>query len=338
MTSRYLKRKITPVDPLAVRSPNDLVTALAGCSFQGRALSFALDVWEAMARDKECIRAMSLAGAMVPAGMGLVVVRLIEAGLLDAIICTGATLSHDLCNIVDQEEQAHFVGYEHEDDVALRDEEINRIYDTYLPETAFRRAEDTVAKLLPELQYDNEAGGALIIRTTAFCAQLGARLNGRGILTAAAQNGVPIFVPAISDSELGLDVLAAGGRGVLGKGRKVVFDTMADIETYGHLIVEGPNRTGLVTVGGGVPRNWAQQIYPYLNMKAETARRVADGYHYGVRITTDRPEFGGLSGCTISESKSWGKYENEAVEASVVCDATIALPLLASALLERLKG
>ena len=114
-----------------------------------------------------------------------------------------------------------------------------------------------------------------------------------------------------------------------------MFDTIGDVENYGALIMAA-NRAGLVTIGGGVPRNWAQQIYPYLNMKTRKEKAEAEGYHYGVRITTDRPEFGGLSGCTISESKSWGKYESEAVEASVVCDATIALPILTSGLFERL--
>ena len=103
-------------------------------------------------------------------------------------------------------------------------------------------------------------------------------------------------------------------------------------------MVVGKPKAGLVSIGGGVPRNWAQQVYPYLNMKVKDRRVKAEGYHYGVRITTDRPEFGGLSGCTISESKSWGKYETRAVEASLICDATIALPLLTSALLQRLKA
>lgn len=336
MTEHHLQQKIRPIDPLAVRTTSEFVGALSGCSFQGRALSFALEVWEAMCRDKECIRVISLAGAMVPAGMGTVVIRLMEAGLIDAVICTGATLSHDLCNIVAQDEQAHFVGHEHEDDEVLRAEEINRIYDTFLPESAFRSAEQRLAALLPDLQYDSVSGGLLTIKTCHFMAQVGARLKGTGLLTVAARKGIPVFVPAISDSELGLDVLAANVKGALGTGRRVVFDTLGDVDEFSRMIAGGPERAGLVTVGGGVPRNWAQQVYPYINMKAKTRVDGADGYHYGVRITTDRPEFGGLSGCTISESKSWGKYENEAVEASVVCDATIAFPLLVTALFERL--
>ncbi len=333
--TKALKRKIVPIDPVASGRVCDLVSNLATCSFQGRSLAYALDVWEAMVKDRSCLRVMSLAGAMVPAGMGLVIIRLIEAGLVDVIICTGATLSHDLCNTVAKSEQAHFLGDEFADDEVLRDEAINRIYDTYLPESAFQSAEHAMAGLYDRLTFDHEADGLRSLSTNSFCRQIGLMLPGRSILTAAARHDVAIFVPAISDSEMGLNVVAAGARGELPGGGKIEFSTLRDVEAFAARVA-AKKKAGLVSIGGGVPRNWAQQVYPYLNMKVFDKRVNADGYHYGVRITTDRPEFGGLSGCTISESKSWGKYGKQAVEASVICDATIALPLLSTALLQRL--
>lgn len=333
--TKALKKKIVPIDPVASGRVCDLVSNLATCSFQGRSLAYALDVWEAMVKDRQCLRVMSLAGAMVPAGMGLVIIRLIEAGLVDVIICTGATLSHDLCNTVDKQEQAHYLGDEFADDEVLRDEAINRIYDTYLPEKAFGNAEAALAKLYPKLTFDHAGKDIRSLTTHNFCRQIGLLLPGRSILTAAARHKVAIFVPAISDSELGLNVVAAGARGELPGGGRIDFSTLRDVEDFAAL-VRKKKRAGLVSIGGGVPRNWAQQVYPYLNMKVFDDTVSADGYHYGVRITTDRPEFGGLSGCTISESKSWGKYGKQAVEASVICDATIALPLLSTALLQRL--
>lgn len=333
--SRYLKQKIVPIDPAQTRTTDELVSALGRCSFQGRNLAYALDVWETMVRDKQCFRAISLAGAMVPAGMGRLIIRLIERKLVHAVICTGATLSHDICNTVAQGDQAHFMGNEFEDDLALREESINRIYDTYLSEQGFQAAEKAVIGLLPKLKYDKVEKGISTLPTVSFVRQLGELLPGQSIVTAAARNGVAVYVPAISDSELGLNVVVGNKHGAVGKGRRVVFDTLQDVELFAEQLVKFP-KAGLVSIGGGVPRNWSQQVYPYLNMKVLDKRVKADGYQYGVRITTDRPEFGGLSGCTISESKSWGKYETGAVEASVICDATIALPLLASALLQRL--
>lgn len=334
--SKFLKQKIVPIDPLKTRNVEALVSSLGRCSFQGRALAYALDVWEAMARDRRCVRVMSLAGAMVPAGMGLLVIRLIERRLIDVLVCTGATLSHDLCNTVAPDDQAHYLGDEFADDLALRHDEVNRIYDTYLSERQFVSAEDALLKVLPKVVFPHESPDRRSISTSDFCRQIGRFLPGRSILTAAARHDVTIFVPAISDSELGLNIVTANAERHFGPNRKVEFDTLSDVEAFGELIAAKP-RSGLVSVGGGVPRNWAQQVYPYLNMKVQDERVKAEGYHYGVRITTDRPEFGGLSGCTISESKSWGKYETRAVEASVICDATIALPLLASALFDRLE-
>ncbi len=333
--NEILSKKIRPFDPAAARTANDVITALGDCSFQGRAMARALDVWEMMCRDRECLRVMSLAGAMVPAGMGLIVIRLMEAGLIDVLVPTGAALSHDLCNIAAQDHQAHYVGSEWADDEILRDAAINRIYDTFLPEEGFTQAEDALHALLPDLKYERDEGGVLSITTVDFMRQIGERLKGHGVLTAAARCGVKIFVPAISDSELGMTIVACNQRGTTGLDGRIVFDTLSDVREFAELVRNKP-RAGLVTIGGGVPRNWAQQVYPYLKFKLRDDAIEAEGYHYGVRITTDRPEFGGLSGCTISESKSWGKYETGALETSVVADATIALPLMATALLERL--
>lgn len=331
----FLSRKITPFDPLAAKSADDVLTALKTCSFQGRNMAYALDVWETMCRDKKCFRVLSLAGAMVPGGMGLLIMRLIEKKLVHAIVCTGATMAHDICNTVAQGDQAHYIGDEYEDDLALRNANINRIYDTYLSESGFQAAEKAMIKLLPRLDYDRVEGSVCTISTTSFLRQIGKKLPGRSIVTAAAKHDVAIYVPAISDSELGLNVVVGNKHGAVGKGRKVVFDTLRDVELYAEMLTGFP-KAGLVSIGGGVPRNWAQQVYPYLNMKVYDKRVEAEGYHYGVRITTDRPDFGGMSGCTISESKSWGKYETQAVETSLICDATIALPMLTSALFQRL--
>ncbi|HIE11242.1 MAG TPA: hypothetical protein EYP62_06465 [Kiritimatiellae bacterium] len=330
----YLREKIRSLAPQECTTPDRLVRGLRRCAFQGRALAYAVDVWEAICRDENCLRVISLAGAMVPAGMGELVATLLERGLLDVVVCTGATIAHDLCNICADGRQAHYIGDPFADDVELRELEINRVYDTYVTEAAFYHAEHILDMMLKDLDYERH-GDLRVIPTAEFCRQVGQRLEGRGILTVAARMGVPIFIPAISDSELGLNVVAANERNWFGDGSRLVFDTLADVEHFGRLICGKP-RAGLVSVGGGVPRNWAQQIYPFLNMKTREEKAPATGYQYGVRITTDRPEFGGLSGCTISESKSWGKYEKQAKEATVISDAAIALPLMVSALLERL--
>src|SRR4030095_4484178 len=145
-------------------------------------------------------------------------------------------------------------------------------------------------------------------------------------LRVAADQKVPVFVPAASDSELGIAVAVYRKR----DGIQVGFDEVADIERFAELIRSKP-RCGCVVVGGGVPRNWAQQVFPYLDVLSRSLPDAREfvGYSYGVRTSPHRPEFGGLSGCTFEESKSWGKYAAGARFESVVCDATIALPLIA---------
>ena len=125
-------------------------------------------------------------------------------------------------------------------------------------------------------------------------------------------------------------------------GNYTVSPANSESETFESFeeLVESHPTCGCIVVGGGVPRNWAQQVFPYLDVvhRVKLMDCKFPGFAYGIRLSTDRPEFGGLSGCTFEESKSWGKYREDARFESVVCDATISLPLVATALLERLKA
>jgi len=323
---KFREHKVQPLDPRKIRSLDDLCRALAGCGFQGRKLSRAVDVWEAMAKDPDCLKVLTLAGAMVPAGMGECVNRLLEARVVDVIVSTGANVTHDFVNAV--VDQGHYLGSEYEDDDQLRQHRTNRIFDVYIPEDHYESGEIFLLDLLQKHGIRERR-----FSTAEFTRFLGEHVPGRSILEVAARLEIPIFVPAISDSEIGIALGVYRRR----QGIEVSFDEVRDIELFAQLI-RSHERCGCVVVGGGVPRNWAQQVFPYLDVLSRTAKgeKSFHGYDYGVRISTDRPEFGGLSGCTFEESKSWGKYGAGARFESVVCDATIALPVMAGALLERL--
>jgi deoxyhypusine synthase len=171
---------------------------------------------------------------------------------------------------------------------------------------------------------------------------LGRVTDGRAILKSARARGVPIYVPAFTDSELGLDV-AILNRLRLRKGLpRIPFDPFLDLEDFAARIV-GQERIGIFTIGGGVPRNWAQQVAPYLdilNLRMGTDNPVPR-YRYAVRICPEPVHWGGLSGCTYSEGVSWGKFV-PAVEggrhAEVFADATIAWPILVRAVIERTQA
>lgn len=329
--------RVQPVDVASTPRVSDILRALEDCSFQGRQLAQCLSIWEQMVQDEQCFRVLTIAGALVPAGMGRIFQKLVEEGLVDAIVSTGANVIHEICNAV--YDGAHFLGTPQADDELLRQLRVNRVYDTYIPEAAYEKARNLVRAVLDELVFEVQ-GEVRIIQSWRLIGQLGQRLPRPCFLKTAAERNVPVFIPAFSDSELALDLLLDNlGLGQVPKKAKklgrIVVDTLGDVATFAQCITSRP-RAGVVILGGGVPRNWAQQVFPFLYAQTPGTKSPTRGYAYGVRIATDRPEFGGLSGCTFAESKSWGKYHRAAVFATVVCDATIALPLLVRGLLERL--
>ncbi len=329
----YLGRKIAPLSPRDITGVDDLLRVLGGCSFQGRALSRCLDVLENMARDQECLIVMTLAGAMVPGGMEEVVTQLIEEKIIDALVSTGANISHSMVNHADPENQGHFVGTTAVNDVELYDHHINRIYDTFLPEEGYHKGEmlleAILRKVFDERGIDPAQGWS--VRPSELFRIVGAELDAmgkRGILAAAARHGMPIYCGATSDSEFALNLVKYNLR----NGWRIQLDELSDVDLFAKSLLR-TERCGTMIIGGGVPRNWAQQAWPLLEMTGATERH---GYDRTVRIYTDSPSWGGLSGCTISESVSWGKYTENAIAAEAQCDATIALPLLTVGLFERL--
>ncbi|MCB9830924.1 MAG: deoxyhypusine synthase family protein [Planctomycetes bacterium] len=331
--SKYTERPIIPIDPDRSRSALQILEALGDCSFQGRNLNLALQVLETMYQDEGAGVVLTLAGAMVPAGMGEVVCRLMEKGIIQAIVSTGANISHDLVNAA-KGGHGHYLGDPGADDDELYEHRINRIYDTNLPEENYLAAEKVLEAIWRPIQEAHDAaepGRPLILPPSEVFRRTGAALSEQGrrsIMAVAHETGTPIYCGATSDSEFCLNFARFRYRGWC----NMILDEIDDLFRMGDWI-RAYERRGALIVGGGVPRNWAQQIFPLLDMIDD---QHFPGYDYGVRISTDNVVFGGLSGCTISESKSWGKYGSHARFAEVACDATIALPVLTAALFDRL--
>lgn len=332
----FTSRPVVPIDPKSVRSADEILVALGRCSFQGRSLSIALDVIETMARDEGCGVVLTFAGAMIPAGMGEIVCTLMEKGVIDAIVSTGANVSHDLVNAA-KGGFGHYLGDPAADDAELYRHRINRIYDTNLPEENYGAGERLLDEIWRPVQaaWDAEHGAEapMVLAPSEVFRITGEGLSQRrlrSMLSVAAETGTPVFCGATSDSEFCLNLAKFRHRGWM----RLLIDEQKDLFEMGKWIKSNPRR-GTLVIGGGVPRNWAQQVFPLLDMIEE---EDFHGYDFGVRICTDNVVYGGMSGCTISESKSWGKYGEHARFAEVHCDATIALPLLAVALLERLDA
>jgi deoxyhypusine synthase len=308
-----------PVLPFEVarrRSVKDVLEAMERISFQGRSLASAFRIWRDMlARDAYVF--FGLAGAMVPAGMRKILVFLIENRYIDCLVSTGANLFHDLHETLGRR---HYMVHPTVDDREMRDRGLDRIYDTYAPEREFILTDHYVMDFALSLD------PAEPVTTSRFFALLGERADkdkaDDGILTAAWRHGVPIFCPAIADSSYGIALSVLEQK----RGHKVVLDLVGDVTETARLAAA--RRTGVVYVGGGTPKNFIQQTEVTLALTRGDAR----GHDYAIQITSDSPQWGGLSGCTFEEAQSWGKIALNAKMVTVNCDATIALPLLATAL------
>jgi deoxyhypusine synthase len=289
-------------------------------AFQARNLGLATDIWEAMLRDQATVF-FGLAGAMVPAGMRPLIVYLIENRLIDVIVSTGANLYHDVYESLGFD---HSQGDVNGDDNRLASLRVVRFYDVLAPEHEFARGERFCTEFSLTLDdgrpYTTREYFHLLGKAMAPVAKL------EGILTAAAKHGVPIFCPAFGDSVHGLAV--AEGR--LRTGRRIVFDIVGDVLEMVHLAMTA-NKSAVIYVGGGTPKNFIQQC----GVAGYLFGRDPVGHSYGIQVTMDQPQWGGLSGCTFEEAVSWRKIAPDARFATVNVEATVALPLIVSALAEK---
>ncbi len=280
-------------------------------AYNAGSLWTAANIYERMLRDEEATRFFGLAGAMVPAGMGGIVADLIRRGHIDVLVSTGANLTHDIIEAIGCH---HYHGTAFCSDIELHDQEINRIYDVFLPNEAFVRFEEFLQGV-----YGDLAEGS-VVSISNLLRMIGERLD-TGILATAAKNGVPIYCPAVQDSMIGLQYW------LFSQTHRVVVDAFADMPVLLDRCFTA-KRAGALLVGGGVPKNYILQ----------SMLMTEKGFEYAVQLTGDRPDLGGLSGATLDEARSWGKITDEATAATVYGDATINLPLLVAAVLERLEA
>ena len=329
---------LSPVFPLdlgKVGSIDDLVRAMADTAFTGRQLGEAADVLEAMARDKDCFVVMTLAGAMTVAKQGLIICDLIDKGIVNAVVSTGALMAHGL---VEATGCKHYRYDPKMNDVELYEAGYNRVYDTLEPEQNLDHVEEVMEKVLAGWDANQTMCSYKLNRSIG--AYLAKHTPGRGILKSAYEKNVPVFVPAFTDSELGLDV-ALNNRLRERQGKKrFSFDPFYDLDYFADTLL-AHKRIGIFTIGGGVPRNWSQQFGPYCELRFRRTGEQLElkRYHYGLRICPEPVYWGGLSGSPYSEAISWGKFvppEEGGKFGEVFVDATVGMPIIVAAVLERL--
>jgi deoxyhypusine synthase len=314
--SRFLQ---TPIEPFTVDgglTADQLIARMERISFQGRNLATAHRIWQRMLEDDVTIF-LGMAGALSAGGLRLIVAHLIANRYVDCLVSTGANLYHDLH---ETRGQRHYVGSPHANDAELAADQIDRVYDTYASEEEFVANDIWIADFAVTLE-------PRAYTTREFLHRLGAHLwkttAADGILTAAYRANVPIFCPAIADSSIGMGLSQARQK----DRRFGHVDVIGDIIESANMVIRRP-RTASIVLGGGTPKNFINQA----SVQAEFYSSEVGGHRYALQIVTDVPHFGGASGSSLEEAQSWGKLSTESVSVSVQADATIALPILVTAL------
>lgn len=328
----------------AISDFDGLLHAMSLTAFGGRRLGEAAEVLEEMVTDPDCTVVLTLSGAMTVAKMGLVITEMIDRGWVQAVISTGALMTHGLVELTGME---HYKAEDDADDTELFEKGYNRVYDTYEMEKNLNDLQKVMMATFDRMPTDRRWS------SVDLCRQIGRDLDQpgrRGIMVGAYRRGVPVYIPAFTDSELGLDVavwstarrMRATGADPedLFKMLQSPYDPFRDLGHYASLVSQS-KRLGIFTIGGGVPRNWAQQAPPFLDIfnNATGSSVPLNRFRYGVRICPEPSHWGGLSGCTYSEGVSWGKFlppSQGGRYAEVMADATTVWPLLVKGTAQRL--
>jgi len=332
---------LVPLEPLDLSKINDfddMLRAQSLTAFGGRTVGEAVDTLFEMASDKDTFVILTLSGAMTPAKMGLLVCDMIDKGYAHAVVSTGALITH---GFVESSGGVHFKHNPKMSDLELYRKGYNRICNVIELEKSL----DDIEKIIHEVldQFDKDAVSSSRILTKALGKWLADNVPGRGILKSAYFKHVPVYIPADTDSEIGLDVYLYMIRSVIEGKKPFGFNPFLDLQHYAELVNQ-QKKIAIITIGGGVPRNWAQQIAPLLELiQGRLPKGKAPGhihgirFSYGLRICPESVNWGGLSGCPYSEGVSWGKMDPDGTFTEVLEDATVVWPWIFKATIQRFE-
>lgn len=310
----------TPIEHIDIKKYNvvPLVDAMEKMAFSARSLNRAARIYDMMLRDKDCSVILTLAGSLFSAGLKKVVFDMIENNMVDAIVSTGAI-------IVDQDffealGFKHYVGTQFADDAVLRELAIDRIYDTYIDEDELRHCDDTCAKIADSLEPRPYSSREFILEMGRYLEKTGGPKVEDSVLFAAYKKNVPVFVPAFSDCSAGFGLVLHQTHH---PDNHVSIDSARDFLELTRIKTQS-QETGIFMIGGGVPKNFTQDIV----VAAEILGTDAPMHKYAIQITVADERDGALSGSTLKEASSWGKVDT-VFEQMVYCEATLAMPLVA---------
>ncbi len=313
----YLKEAIQHID-IKQHNVVQLVEAMEHMAFSARDLNRAAKIYDMMIQDTKCGIILTLAGSIFSAGLKKVVYDMIMNNMVDAIVSTGAI-------IVDQDffealGFKHYKGTKFVDDNELRDLHIDRIYDTYIDEDELRICDDTCTKIFNSMEPKPYSSREFLLEFGKYLDQNGGPKVNDSVVWAAYKKNVPIFVPAFSDCSAGFGFIVHQTQN---PDKHVSLDSAKDFLELTKIKLAS-KETGIFMIGGGVPKNFTQDIV----VAADILQEDAPMHKYAIQITVADERDGALSGSTLKEASSWGKVETT-YEQMVYAEATIAMPLIA---------
>ena len=278
----------------------------------------AVDIYVKMIEEKAMIF-LGLAGALIPGGMRQIITDMIRKDMVHVIVSTGANVTHDIIEAVGGE---HLRQIPYKSDKELREKSIDRIYDAFVSDESFMKLEDNLRPIFEDIwDKHKEENNTLTLPSYKWLGLIGERINDENsFVRAAYEKKIPIFVPAISDSILGLHMW------LFSQTHKIIIDDLADLGKIQQLAWDA-DKAGTIFLGGGVPKNY---IFQSRLMSPKS-------YDYAIQITMDRVETGGLSGASLSEAISWGKVDEGSRMVTVVADVTLVLPIIVAGTLAKVK-
>jgi deoxyhypusine synthase len=297
-----------------------IIEQMAGMSFTSRDLAKATEIYNMMLKDKSCSIFLTLAGSTSAGGCMQMYVDMVKNNMIDCVVATGASIVD--MDFFEALGFKHYQGSQFMDDKTLRDNYIDRIYDTYIDEEQLQACDHTIKEIADSLDPRPYSSREFIHEMGKWLVKNGKKKD--SLIQRAYENGVPIFCPAFTDSSAGFGLVVHQVDRMKKKKPYLTIDSIADFRELTDIKIEA-GTSGLLMVGGGVPKNFVQDTV----VCAEILGVEAEMHKYAVQITVADVRDGACSSSTLKEASSWGKVDT-AYEQMVFAEATSVLPLLAS--------
>lgn len=317
MKAQLLSKEVTHID-ITSFDARPIIDQMAGMSFTSRDTARAASIYNMMLNDKTCSIILTLAGSTSAGGCMKLYADLIKNNMVDAIVSTGASIVD--MDFFEALGFKHYQANEIPDDRILRDLYIDRIYDTYIDEESLQACDHTILEIANSLEPRAYSSREFIREMGRWLAEGGAKKKD-SLVQLAYEHDVPIFCPAFTDSSAGFGLVK---HQVDNPNRHMTIDSIADFRELTDIKVKA-GTTGLLMIGGGVPKNFVQDTV----VCAEILGKEVDMHKYAIQITVADVRDGACSSSTLKEACSWGKVD-VAYEQMVYAEATSVIPLIAS--------